>query len=69
MSDKNLTDDEKKKFVEKIALENVDIKALGLYTLGEIRKSSDKQILIKYQNTFEKYFFKKLNFKVVRIFE
>ena len=60
LSDKNLTDDEKAKFVEEIALENVDIKALSLYTLGEIRKSSEKQILIKYQNTFEKYFLKSL---------
>ena len=29
----------------KIAINNVDIKALGLYTLGELRKSSDKKIL------------------------
>ena len=47
-------------FIENIALENVDIKALGLYTLGELRKSSDKQDLIKYQETFEKYFLKSL---------
>ncbi len=60
LSDKNLTDDEKEKFIEKIALEHVDIKALSLYTLGEIRKTSEKQTLIKYQNTFEKYFLKSL---------
>ena len=35
LSDKNLNKDEKVKFIEKVALENVDIKALGLYTLGE----------------------------------
>ena len=35
LSDKNLNKDEKVKFIEKVALENVDIDALGLYTLGE----------------------------------
>ena len=43
LSDKNLTDTEKREFVEIIALENVDINALGLYTLGELRKSTDKR--------------------------
>ena len=33
LSDKNIDKEEKKEFVKKIALENVDIKALGLYTL------------------------------------
>ncbi len=60
LSDKNLTKEEKKEFVEKVALENVDIKALSLYTLGEIRKSAEKEDLIKYQNSFEKYFLKSL---------
>ena len=45
LSDKNLTDDQKSKFIENLALENVDINALGLYTLGELRKSSDKSII------------------------
>jgi phospholipid transport system substrate-binding protein len=60
LSDKNLNKDEKAIFVEKIALENVDIYALGLYTLGELRKSSDEQTLGKYQEAFEKYFLKTL---------
>ena len=60
LSDKNLNIDDKKKFIEKIALENVDIPALGLYTLGELRKSSQESDLIKYQETFEKYFLKTL---------
>jgi phospholipid transport system substrate-binding protein len=60
LSDKDLTIDEKYKFIEKIALENVDINALGLYTLGELRKSSEKKDIIKYQKTFEKYFLKSL---------
>ncbi len=60
LSDKNLNIDDKKKFIEKIAIENVDIPALGLYTLGELRKSSKENDLIKYQKTFEKYFLKTL---------
>ena len=60
LSNKNLSKDEKAKFVEKVALENVDINALGLYTLGELRKSSDKQTINNYQKAFEKYFLKTL---------
>ena len=60
LSDKNLNDDQKSKFIENLALENVDINALGLYTLGELRKSSDKDIILKYQQSFEKYFLKSL---------
>jgi len=60
LSDKNINDEEKAKFVEKIALENVDIEALSLYTLGELRKSTEESVLIKYKSTFEKYFLKSL---------
>jgi phospholipid transport system substrate-binding protein len=60
LSDKNFDKIEKAKFVEKIALENVDINALGLYTLGELRKSSDKQAINNYQQAFEKYFLKSI---------
>jgi phospholipid transport system substrate-binding protein len=60
LSDKNIDTDEKKKFIREIALENVDINALGLYTLGELRKSSDQQSIAKYQRSFEKYFLKSL---------
>ena len=60
LSDKNLNKEQKKAFVEKIALENVDIKALGLYTLGVLRKSSSDEDLKNYQNSFEKYFLKSL---------
>ena len=55
LADKNLTKEEKEQFIEKIALENVDINALSLYTLGELRKSAPKQDILNYQNTFEKY--------------
>ena len=60
LSDKNLVEEEKAKFIEKVALENIDINALGLYTLGELRKSSDKQSINDYQKAFEKYFLKSL---------
>ena len=60
LSNKNLDEVEKKEFIEKVALENVDINALGLYTLGELRKASNKQDIIKYQKSFEKYFLKSL---------
>ena len=60
LSNKNLTDEEKASFIENLAMDNVDINALGLYTLGELRKSADKANLEKYQRTFEKYFLKSL---------
>ena len=60
LSDKNLTKEEKVKFIESIAVENVDINALGLYTLGELRKSADKSNLDKYQKEFKKYLLKSL---------
>ena len=60
MSSKSLSDIEKAKFVETVALENVDINALGLYTLGELRKSADSEDLENYQNAFKSYFLKSL---------
>ena len=60
LADKNLNKDQKGIFIEKVALENVDINALGLYTLGELRKSSNKDDISKYQKSFEKYFLKSL---------
>ena len=41
LSDKSLSDEEKAKFIEDVAINNVDIKALSLYTLGELRKSAE----------------------------
>ena len=52
LSDRNLSEEEKADFIEQIALENVDINALGLYTLGEIRKSANKSTIEKYQKVF-----------------
>ena len=60
MSDKSLSLEEKNKTIKKIAIENVDIKALGLYTLGKIRKDLDENTIDEYQNLFQKYFLKSL---------
>ena len=60
LSSKDLSEDEKILFIEKIAKDNVDINALGLYTLGELRKSSNKEDIANYQNSFEKYFLKSI---------
>jgi phospholipid transport system substrate-binding protein len=60
LSDKNTSKEEKENFIAEIALENVDIKALSLYTLGDLRKSTDQISLNKYQKIFEKYFLKSL---------
>ena len=49
LSDKSISLEEKNAVIKKIALENVDIKALGLYTLGKIRKDLDDSTLNMYQ--------------------
>ena len=60
LGDNSLTQEEKNKIIKKIAIENVDIEALGLYTLGKIRKELDENTINRYQNLFEKYFLKSL---------
>ena len=60
LNNENLKRKEKEKFIENVALTNVDINALGLYTLGELRKSSKKEDILLYQETFKKYFLKSL---------
>ena len=60
LADKNLNKDQKSAFIEEVALENVDINALGLYTLGELRKSSKESDITNYQESFKKYFLKTL---------
>jgi phospholipid transport system substrate-binding protein len=65
LSDENFNEEEKIAFLENIAIENVDISGLGLYALGEIRKSSEKQDIIKFQKVFEKYFLKSLTSRLI----
>ena len=60
LADKNFNKEEKAAFIEDIAIDNVDINALGLYTLGELRKSSNENDILNYQKSFKKYFLKSL---------
>ena len=60
LSDKNISKADKAKKVETIALEHVDIKGIGMYTLGSFRKTLDQENLKKYQKLFKKYFLKSL---------
>ena len=60
LSNKNISKIDKTKKIETIALENVDINALGMYTLGEMRKTLDQDTIKKYKVLFEKYFLKSL---------
>ena len=54
----NLTKDDKIKKLKEIALETVDIKGIGLYTLGPIRKSLNDEQKKEYNKLFEQYFLK-----------
>jgi len=60
LSDKSLTKEAKHKTIKDIALKNVDIKALGMYTLGDLRKKLNPENLSKYNILFQKYFLKSL---------
>ena len=51
---------DKNKKIEEIAIENDDISALGLYTLGSLRKTLDTEKLNEYNDLFSKYFLKSL---------
>jgi phospholipid transport system substrate-binding protein len=60
LSDKSISLEDKRKIIEKIALENVDINAIGKYTLGDFRKTLDDSNSRKYDDLFEKYFLKSI---------
>jgi len=60
LSDKNISIIDKNKKIETIALNNVDLEALSMYTLGPARKNLDQATLEKYKDIFEKYFLKNL---------
>ena len=44
--------------LSELALETVDIKGVGFYSLGKYRKSLDEEQLTEYLSLFEKYFLK-----------
>jgi len=54
----NLSKDEKINKLKKIAEETVDIKGIGFYTLGSLRKKLDDGQKKKYSKLFREYFLK-----------
>jgi len=52
LSNKDISIVDKKKKIEIIALENVDINALSMYTLGEIRKTLPEDKIKEYKTLF-----------------
>ncbi len=54
----NLTKDEKIDQLKKIATETVDIRGIGFYTLGSVRKTLNEDQKKEYSILFEKYFLK-----------
>ena len=54
----NISKEEKANKLSQIALETVDIKGIGYYTLGSKRKELTSDELKKYEELFQKYFLK-----------
>ena len=54
----NITKEEKIDKLKIIAKETVDIKGVGLYSLGSVRKTLDENKIGKYLELFEQYFLK-----------
>ena len=54
----NISKDEKINKLKIIAKETVDIRGIGFYTLGSIRKNLDDNQKKKYEELFEEYFLK-----------
>ena len=54
----NLSKEQRIKKLKLIAMESVDIRGIGLYTLGSHRKNLSDEQKKKYLNLFEKYFLK-----------
>jgi len=54
----NISKDEKINKLKKIALETVDIRGIGFYTLGSARKNLNDSQKQRYIEIFEKYFLK-----------
>jgi phospholipid transport system substrate-binding protein len=54
----NTSKDEKVKELKKIAKDTVDIKGIGFYTLGSVRKNLSERDIKQYSELFEEYFLK-----------
>ena len=59
--DKSIQLDDKKKAIEKIAINFVDVDGLGKFTLGSERKNLNKEQLNKYTKTFRVFFAKNIS--------
>ena len=55
---KNISKDDKINELKAIAKETVDIRGVGFYSLGPVRKTLDENQKIKYSELFESYFLK-----------
>ena len=55
---KNISKEDKIKELKAIAKETVDIRGVGFYSLGSVRKTLDENQKIKYSELFESYFLK-----------
>ena len=54
----NLTKDERVKKLKEIAIDTVDIRGIGFYSLGSYRKNLNMEEIESYQNVFTEYFLK-----------
>ena len=54
----NLTKDERVKKLKEIAIDTVDIRGIGFYSLGSYRKNLSNKEMKKYQEVFAEYFLK-----------
>ena len=54
----NISKEKKMQELKKIAKDTVDIKGIGYYTLGSVRKTLNEDQKNEYTNLFEKYFLK-----------
>ena len=54
----NLTKDERVKKLKEIAIDTVDIRGIGFYSLGSYRKNLSNEEVKKYQEVFAEYFLK-----------
>ena len=61
----NLSDDEKIAQLNNIAENNVDINGIGMYTLGNYRKTLNEDQKIKYKKLFKSYFLKSFSSRLV----
>lgn len=59
--DKSIQLEDKKKSIEKIAINFVDVDGLGKFTLGSERKNLNKEQLDKYTKTFRVFFAKNIS--------